>query len=245
MPSGGEVRHDYHRQDRGRRLSPGRRDTRYWHLRLMAEALASVVASDALPRGERLLDYGCGNKPYATLFRDKFPQYVGADLPGNPDADLVMAPDGVVTGAEAGAFDCVLSTQVLEHVPDPAAYLAEAHRVLKPDGRLLLTTHGIWVYHPDPNDFWRWTTRGLDLQLARAGFEVTVKHSVMGLASCAVQLWQDATARHLPRLIRAPYTFALQQLIGLVEWHGRRARGRADDASVFVIVARKLAVPGR
>ena len=57
------------------------------------------------------------------------------------------------------SFDAVLSTQVLEHVADPGALPAERFRVLRPGGRLLLSTHGIFVYHPDPDDYWRWTVR--------------------------------------------------------------------------------------
>lgn len=45
----------------------------------------------------------------------------------------------------AGLFDCVLSYETLEHTPDPAAYIREAHRVLKPDGIFVLTT---------PNTLW-------------------------------------------------------------------------------------------
>ncbi len=107
-----------------------------------------------------MLDLGCGNKPYESLFRKKFATYVGADIAGNKDADLVIGSDGRVN-AQDNTFDCVLSTQVLEHVTDPQLYLSEARRLLKPDGSLVLSTHGIWPYHPDPTDLWRWTVEGL------------------------------------------------------------------------------------
>jgi SAM-dependent methyltransferase len=67
----------------------------------------------------------------------------------------------------------VLSTQVLEHVPDTAAYLRETRRVLKPGGRLVLTTHGIWQDHPGPLDLRRWTLDGLARDVAACGFRVT------------------------------------------------------------------------
>jgi SAM-dependent methyltransferase len=70
----------------------------------------------------------------------------------------------------------VLSTQQLEHVSDPASVLAEAHRVLRSSGRLLLSTHGVWVHHPDPLDLWRWTEEGLCTLIERAGFRVERVH---------------------------------------------------------------------
>jgi len=59
------------------------------------------------------------------------------------------------------SFDIVLCTQVLEHVDDPAAAVREMHRVTKPGGRVLASTHGVMVFHPNPNDYWRWTHTGL------------------------------------------------------------------------------------
>ena len=74
--------------------------------------------------------------------------------------DFEYAADGRLP-AEAADYDCILSTQVLEHVEDPAAYLQECYRVLSPGGHLLLTTHGIFEDHAVPRDYWRWTAVGL------------------------------------------------------------------------------------
>jgi len=49
----------------------------------------------------------------------------------------------------------------LEHVDDPAAAVRELHRVTKSGGRVLASTHGVAVFHPNPNDYWRWTHTGL------------------------------------------------------------------------------------
>jgi SAM-dependent methyltransferase len=47
-------------------------------------------------------------------------------------------------------------------VPDPAAAVRELRRVVKPDGRVLLSTHGVYPFHPNPDDLWRWTDQGLE-----------------------------------------------------------------------------------
>jgi SAM-dependent methyltransferase len=223
-------------QDRGSRARPGRFHPRYWVLTLLCLKLQRVIDTEWLSPGGRLLDYGCGNMPYRDLFEQKFGEYVGADFPGNEMADLVIGSHGQLpVGNEQ--FDCVLSTQVLEHVVDTSFYLAEAYRVLKPGGSLILSTHGMWKYHPDPTDYRRWTSDGLRLEIHEAGFDIWRVQSVLGMASCALQLWQDATAPGIPRWMRPIYVWLLQRSIGRIEQRNTWAFSR--DASVYIVAARK------
>jgi SAM-dependent methyltransferase len=106
-----------------------------------------------------VLDVGCGVKPYYPFFADAA-EYVGVDVQENPHADLVGAVEELPV--PDGSYDIVLCTQVLEHVNDPAAAIRELHRVTVPGGRVLASTHGVQVYHPNPQDFWRWTQTGLE-----------------------------------------------------------------------------------
>ena len=226
-----------HNQDRNERLHPRRSDRTRWVLELLREKLRRIVQSELLPKGQRIFDYGCRSKPYQVLFSAKFAEYVGGDLAGDQDADVVLGPKGEVPVPDE-SFDCVLSSQVLEHVQDPPSYLREARRILKAGGHLILSTHGIWPYHPDPLDYWRWTSDGLEFELSRAGFEPIIVHSVFGGESCALQLWQDATFERLPRWIQPLYTRSIQGLIGLIE--RRQPDKLSKDASVYVILARKV-----
>lgn len=109
--------------------------------------------------GRRVLDVGCGDKPYYPFFSSAA-SYVGVDVQENPNADLHGAAEAIP--AEDGAFDLVLCTQVLEHADDPAQAVREMHRVTAPGGRVLVSTHGTQVYHPNPDDYWRWTHTGLE-----------------------------------------------------------------------------------
>jgi SAM-dependent methyltransferase len=126
--------------------------------------LARWLAEEARLAGERerrprLLDVGCGVRPYEYLFTPAVAEYVGVDI-ANPCADLegtveeIPVPDG--------SFDLVLCTQTLEHALDPARAVRELRRVVAPGGRVLLSTHGVQVYHPNPVDLWRWTHVGLE-----------------------------------------------------------------------------------
>src|SRR3954452_3858886 len=139
-----------------------------YHVRTLPLAIALLAGELRAGSGSRVLDYGCGVVAYRHFFPADV-RYAAADLPGNPHANLLLHGDGTVP-AEDGGFDAVMSTQVLEHVPDPALYLAECFRVLRPGRRMLLSTHGTFVYHPDPDDYWRWTCAALQKAVRDAGF---------------------------------------------------------------------------
>jgi SAM-dependent methyltransferase len=109
--------------------------------------------------GKRVLDVGCGDKPYYPFFSSAA-SYIGVDVQQNPNADLHGAAEAIPAGDDA--FDIVICTQVLEHADDPAQAVREMHRVTAPGGRVLLSTHGTQVYHPNPGDYWRWTHTGLE-----------------------------------------------------------------------------------
>jgi len=229
------VSSGYVLQDRGDRLNPQRSNRVYWHLVLLRNQLQRIADTE-LANGGTILDYGCGSKPYAPLFARKFEHYVGADLAGNKEAELILDPEGRIPSGE-GTFDCVLSSQVLEHVGSPETYLAEALRVTKAGGSMILSTHGTWCYHPDPTDYWRWTIDGLQLIIRRAGFEIVSVRSVMGPESVAIQQWQDATYERLPNICRTLYIRFCQACIGLIE--RRHPDKLTTDASVYIVHARK------
>ncbi len=153
------------------RTDPRRGDWAYAHFLDLRDALAEVLRDAS----GVWLDYGAGTSPYGGLFTAA--ELQTADIPGDESypADHALDRDGRCPVPD-GSFDGVLSTQVLEHVTDADAYLREAYRLLRPGGRLVLSTHGVWEEHGG-QDLWRWTADGLALQAQRAGFEVdrTVK----------------------------------------------------------------------
>jgi SAM-dependent methyltransferase len=108
----------------------------------------------------RLLDVGCGEKPYLPFFEPYVSEYVGVDVVANPFAELLGPIEALPV--EDASFDVVLCAQVLEHCDDPAQAVSELRRVTRPGGRVLASTHGVMVYHPSPADYWRWTHAGLE-----------------------------------------------------------------------------------
>ena len=123
-------------------------------------------ASADLERRYRVLDVGSGVKPYLAIFGDYAEAYVAVDAV-NPAADVQGTAEEIPV--PDASFDVVVCTQVLEHADDPARAVRELRRVTAPGGRVLASTHGVQVYHPAPDDFWRWTHAGLERLFAQNG----------------------------------------------------------------------------
>lgn len=122
---------------------------------LEGESAAIAAQGDSV----RILDVGCGVKPYYPIFANVASEYLGVDVVENPAADLLGSVEALPV--DDGRFDLVLCTQVLEHCDDPAQAIRELRRATAPGGRVLASTHGVQVYHPSPHDYWRWTHEGL------------------------------------------------------------------------------------
>ena len=205
-------------------------------VRALPKMIAELAQELLIPAHGRVLDYGCADMPYRHLLPPGA-EYVPADIPGNPEALVEVQPDGTLALPD-DCFDAVLSTQVLEHVQDPAVYLSECHRLLRPGGRMLLSTHGIMVWHPDPVDHWRWTCGGLRNAVEGAGFRVVRFEGVVGLAATGVQLFQDAVVYSFPRPLRKPFAFFMQLLVAVAD-RLQGAESKRQNALVFALVAEK------
>lgn len=142
-------------------------DVYYLHLRsLFAELHKAAVHAHG-----RLLDVGCGNRPYGELFAARVDAYVGCDIVQSSDARVNVLCHATELPFGEGSCDTVLVTQVIEHVADHRTLLAEAFRVLRPGGVLILSGPMYWPLHEEPFDFFRFTRHGLRYLLAGVGFD--------------------------------------------------------------------------
>lgn len=153
---------------------------------LTNHVLEFVISEQKSMTEALILDYGCGVIPYIKAFELAGARIVGADVGKNSYAEIELKENGMLPIAN-DSFDYVVSFQVLEHVPAPQDYLQEAYRVLKPGGKLFLTTHGIWPYHPTPGDYHRWTVSGLLAEIERAGFCVQSRSHVLNEYAALIQ----------------------------------------------------------
>jgi hypothetical protein len=132
------------------RLNPRPGEMFYLHLSDLLIALNALIP-EHLPM---VLDYGCGGSPYRPSFGNC--TYHRADVSGGNNLDF----DSKLP-LELSGYECILSTQVLEHVQNPEVYLREYYRLLRPGGNLVLTSYGLFEDHACPYDYWRWTVYGL------------------------------------------------------------------------------------
>jgi SAM-dependent methyltransferase len=181
-----------------------------------------------------LLDYGSGGQPYRALFETKVSNYLAADIRPTPGRalDIVLEPEGRVPLPDA-SVDTVLSSQTLEHVPDPAFYLRECARLLRPGGALILTAPMQWRHHEVPYDYYRFTKHGLQILLARAGFAVEVINSTGGVFALIGQIFCSALYE---RGVRASAVFRLVNRLAL--WLDRRYPD-GEDTINWMCIARR------
>jgi SAM-dependent methyltransferase len=132
----------------------------------------------------KLLDVGCGDKPYERLFRPFVSEYVGIEYGDTFAATNTSSHgtkpdlfyDGKTLPFPSGSFDTVLSVQVFEHTPRPQALLNEMARVCRPDGIVIVSAPFSFRLHEEPNDFFRYTPHGLRAMFDAAGLTLDEVH---------------------------------------------------------------------
>jgi len=128
-----------------------------------AAAESFTFAGPLLEVGSRLVpgQEGLGSPRASFPGRD----YLGVDLQPGPGVDVVASAEALPQGdASMGA---VLALEVLEHVPRFWLAMDELHRVLAPDGVMLLSVPFQVHLHDHPGDYWRFTPAALDSLLRR------------------------------------------------------------------------------
>jgi SAM-dependent methyltransferase len=131
-----------------------------------------AAAGESIQPTQRILDAGAGEGWYRRHFHHA--HYEGIDF-GQIDkiyGDLDCISDLTAIPLADSSYDLILCTQVLEHLPYPGKALAEMNRLLKPGGRLWLSTPLFYQEHEIPYDYYRYTRYGLERLLLDTGFEL-------------------------------------------------------------------------
>ena len=117
----------------------------------MQAICARYMAQIVLPQGARVLEVGCGNGAATKLIMQHVgpaqlvgidPSFVFIDMAreafaGEPRVSFALG-DAVATGQADASFDLVIAHTVYSHLADPEGALAEARRVLRPGGQLVI-----------------------------------------------------------------------------------------------------------
>lgn len=179
---------------------------------LSRRALWNEMSAASRELSGTLLDVGCGSQPYRSLFPHNI--YTGMDIDSPTSRQLGVADvfyDGHRFPFDDARFDSVLCNQVLEHVFNPAEFLAELRRVMAPGGRLLLTVPFVWDEHEQPYDFARYSSFGLRSLLEQHGFRV-LRHRKL-LADCSVLFQLSIAYIYKVTLTKSPHLNLLTNII--------------------------------
>lgn len=123
---------------------------------------------------KKLIDIGCGNKPYTDFFAPYVTEHIGIDhedtLHDKSKIDLFGTAYNIPVDDDY--FDTAVCTAVLEHLEEPNDAIKETYRVLKAGGYAIYTVPLFWHLHEAPRDFYRFTKYGLRYLFEKNGFEI-------------------------------------------------------------------------
>jgi SAM-dependent methyltransferase len=145
-----------------------------------------------------VLDFGCGSKPYESLFTSAG-SYIGCDIEvsghDHGESKIDVLYDGKRLPFENGSFDAVVSFETFEHVFNLPEILGEINRVTRDGGLLLISIPFGWEEHEIPYDVARYTSYGITSVLTSAGYHVEslqkTTTSVLAIAQMSIAYVSD------------------------------------------------------
>lgn len=127
-----------------------------------------------------LLDLGAGNSLMGEVVNDacKSKQYIASEIAPTDETTLIC--DAQKLPFSGNTVDVVAAFELIEHIPDTYLFLSEIERVLKPNGYLILSMPFLYGHH-DFQDYYRWTTMGLQQSLFSNNFDLLVTRKQGGV----------------------------------------------------------------
>lgn len=146
----------------------------------------------------RLLDLGCGKVPLYEAYRDRVDSVFCVDwAPATPVDHLDLCCDlAQPLPLPSAAYDTIVLSDVLEHIPEPALLFSEITRILAPGGRLLMNVPFFYWLHAHPHDYYRYTEFALARFVQMNGLRLQTMQPLGG----ALEVLADLVAKLLDKV---------------------------------------------
>lgn len=129
------------------------------------------------------------------------------------------------------AFDTILSSDVIEHLPDHDLAFREMGRILAPGGTLILNTPFMYMIHEIPHDYYRHTRYSLERLVELAGLKTVQLEEIGGGGDVLVDMLAKYTSS-VP-YIGTPVAIAMQKVATAMSGTSIWSRQRKASASRF------------
>lgn len=208
-----------------------------WNSRFLEKStITNSLKNSSSFVGGTVLDIGCGTKPYRDLFNYK--RYYGIDvIKTNSKLDILANAYNIPF--KENTIDVLLSTQVLEHLENPNIFMSEAFRVLKNDGKFILTVPQTWKIHEAPHDYYRFTKFGISYILLKSNFKILNLYPRGGVFFVIFQTlnaWINDTPLFLTNLLK-PIFFLLFNIMAIILDNLDKIK---NDTLGYIVIAEKI-----
>ncbi len=191
----------------------------------------------------RLIDIGCGKKPYYPALKSFVTEHVGVDHTDtfHDKSNIDLFGTAYEIPVESGRFDSAICTAVLEHLEEPTLAIRECNRVLRQGGYAIYSVPFIWHLHEEPRDFYRFSKHGLKYLFEKEGFSITEMVPLSGFWVTFIQLqlyYFKRVDRGIIKVLRLFRAFAwLMQKVGFFL---HRYDKSYKWTWMYIVVAQKL-----
>ncbi|GAA0714047.1 class I SAM-dependent methyltransferase [Dokdonella soli] len=177
----------------------------------------------------RILDIGCADR----WIEQQLPQgsdYIGLDYLATGKHMYGARPDLFADASQLpladASVDTVVILEVMEHLRRPHEALQEIARVLRPNGRLLLSMPFLYPIHDAPHDYQRLTIHGLTRDINAVGLRVDALTPMQGSAESAGLIAclalggmsLRAFQQRSPSMLLVPFVIVAIPLVNLIAW---------------------------
>ncbi len=222
------------------------------HNAFTAERYRTVADRAGLRDGERVLDFGCGDGAMLGILGRRCagrsiqlhgfdPNVLAVEL-----AQKLLAEHGVpatihaaTSGVPDGFFDCVLCSEVIEHASAPGEVLGEIARILRPEGRLVVTTPIRLTETPeDPNHVYEWFPGEFATLFDPAVWRVAAHEQVVPSGAVEAYFWRPPIFARVPVFRLICNILSIYWGVNALSW----LRMRPRTFMMQIVVAEKSAV---